>query len=228
MGTEQKLRTLTTPVQVTVDGHLLEEDAAKSEFLLGCYIESGLKWTKQVRYLVTKLRTKLVALAHLRNAAPYPVRKTIAVGIFNSVLTYCLPVFGECGTNNLKELQVLQNKAAQLVTHSPPRAARVLMYKKLDWLTVHQLVSYHTLISVFKTRKSREPEYLYQYLGNDSRYGKIMFEKIDLKVTTRSFVFRGSTEWNLLPSSVKNCQKVGEFKPKLRKWIKENVSMFLD
>ena len=102
------------------------------------------------------------------------------------------------------------------------------MYKKLDWLTVHQLVSYHTLISVFKTRKSREPEYLYQYLGNDSRYGKIMFEKIDLKVTTRSFDIRGSTEWNLLPSSVKNCQKVGEFKPKLRKWIKENVSMFLD
>ena len=73
VGTEQKLRSLTTPVQVTMDGHLLEEDAAKSEFLLGCYIESGLKWNKQVRYLATKLRTRLVALAHLRNAAPYPV-----------------------------------------------------------------------------------------------------------------------------------------------------------
>ena len=55
-----------------------------------------------------------------------------------------------------------------------------------------------------------------------------MFEKIDLKVTTRSFVFRGSTEWNLLALSVKNCHKIGEFKPKLRKWIKENVKMFLD
>ena len=44
------LATLTTPVQVTMDGHLLEEEPAKSEFLLGCYIEYGLMWTKQVRY----------------------------------------------------------------------------------------------------------------------------------------------------------------------------------
>ena len=102
------------------------------------------------------------------------------------------------------------------------------MFNKLDWLTVNQLVSYHSLISVFKIRKTKEPEYLSSFLSNDSRYGKIMFEKIDLKVATKSFVFRGSEGWNLLPLSLKNCQKIGEFKPKLRKWIKENVPMFLD
>ena len=228
VGTEQKLRTLANPVEVTMDGYLLEEDPAKSEFLLGCHIESGLKWTKHVGYLVSKLRKRLVALAHIRNIAPYPVRKMIAIGIFNSVLTYCLPLFGDCGVNNLKEIQILQNKAAQIVSHSPPRAARVQMFTKLDWLTVNQLVAYHTLISVFKIRNSREPEYLSKFLSNDSRYGKIMFEKIQLKVATRSFVFRGSESWNLLPIAVKNCQKIGEFKPKLRKWVKENVPMFLD
>ena len=55
-----------------------------------------------------------------------------------------------------------------------------------------------------------------------------MFEKIELKVATKSFVFRGSESWNLLPIAAKNCQKIGEFKPKLRKWVKENVPMFLD
>jgi hypothetical protein len=228
VGTEQKLRTLANPVEVTMDGHVLEEDQAKSEFLLGCHIECGLKWTKHVGYLVSKLRKRLVALAHIRNIAPYPVRKMIAIGIFNSVLTYCLPLFGDCGVNNLKEIQILQNKAAQIVSHSPPRAARVQMFTKLDWLTVNQLVAYHTLISVFKIRKSREPEYLSKFLCNDSRYGKIMFEKIELKVATKSFVFRGSESWNLLPIAAKNCQKIGEFKPKLRKWVKENVPMFLD
>ena len=228
VGTEQKLRTLANPVEVTMDGYLLEEDPAKSEFLLGCHIESGLKWTKHVGYLVSKLRKRLVALAHIRNIAPYPVRKMIAIGIFNSVLTYCLPLFGDCGVNNLKEIQILQNKAAQIVSHSPPRAARVQMFTKLDWLTVNQLVAYHTLISVFKIRNSREPEYLSKFLSNDSRYGKIMFEKIQLKVATRSFVFRGSESWNLLPIAVKNCQKIGEFKPKLRKWVKANVPMFRD
>ena len=97
------------------------------------------------------------ALAHIRNIAPYPVRKMIANGIFNSVLTYCLPLFGDYGVTNLKEIQILQNTAAQIVSHSPPRAARVQMFTKMDWLTVDQLVADHTLISVFKIRKSREP-----------------------------------------------------------------------
>jgi hypothetical protein len=228
VGTEQKLRTLTTTMQVTMDGHLLEEDPSKCEFLLGCKIESGLKWTQHVEYLLGKLRKRLVALSHLKYIAPLSVRKTVAVGIFNSVLTYCLPLFGGCSLTNLKDIQILQNKAARTVSHSPPRAPRVQMFKKLDWLTVNQLVSYHSLISVFKIRKTKEPEYLSSFLSNDSRYGKIMFEKIDLKVATKSFVFRGSEGWNSLPLSLKNCQKIGEFKPKLRKWIKENVPLFLD
>ena len=102
------------------------------------------------------------------------------------------------------------------------------MYEKLDWLTVNQLVPYHSLIAVFKIRKTKEPEYLSNFLSHDSRYGKIMFENIQLKVATKSFVFRGSEGWNLLPSTLRNCQKIGEFKQKLRKWIKENVPMFLD
>ena len=228
VGTEQKLRTLSQTVQVTMDGILLQEDQSRSEFLLGCHIESGLKWTQHIKYLLAKLRKRLVALAHLKYIAPFPVRKTIAVGVFNSVLTYCLPLFGGCGPTHIKEIQVLQNKAAQIVSHSPPRASRAPMYRKLDWLTVNQLITFHSLITIFKIRKSGEPEYLSSFLSNDSRYGKIMFEKIHLKVATRSFVFRGSECWNLLPHTMRNCQKIGQFKPKLRKWIKENVAMFLD
>ena len=87
IGTEQKLRTLPAPVQVVMDGHLLKEDPSKSEFLLGCYIEAGLKWTNHIHFLLKKLQMRLVGLSHLKYVAPYAVRKTIAVGIFNSVLT---------------------------------------------------------------------------------------------------------------------------------------------
>ena len=228
IGTEQKLRTLPAPVQVVMDGHLLKEDPSKSEFLLGCYIEAGLKWTNHIHFLLKKLQMRLVGLSHLKYVAPYAVRKTIAVGIFNSVLTYCLPLFGGCGKGNLQDLQILQNKAAQIVSHSLPRAPRIKMYKNLDWLTVNQLVQYHSLIAVFKIRKTKEPEYLSRLLCRDSRYGKIMFEKVELKVATRSFIFRSSENWNGLPSDVKNCQTIGVFKKKLRKWIQENVQMFLD
>ena len=74
------------------------------------------------------------------------------------MLVYCLPLFGGCDKNELNSLQVLQNKAAQIVTKSPPRSIRNPMYDQLDWLSVNQLVAYHTLIQVYKIRKSEEPE----------------------------------------------------------------------
>ena len=122
----------------------------------------------------------------------------------------------------------MQNKAAQIVSHSPPRAPRIEIYKKLDWLTVNQLVQYHSLIAVFKIRQTKQPEYLSKFLCRESRYGKIMFEKVELKVATKSFIFRSSVSLNSLPLAVKSCQKMGMFKPKLRKWIQKNVQMFLD
>ena len=58
---------------------------------------------------------------------------------------------------DLRDIQVLQNKAARVVTRSPPRSERSPMYEKLQWLTVHQLIFYHSIIAVFKIRNNSEP-----------------------------------------------------------------------
>ena len=109
---------------MVMDGFTLEESRDKVETLLGCQIEPGLKWHKQVDELLGKLRKRLTGLAHLRNIIPYNLRKTITEGMFTSVLAYCLPVFGGCDKDELLSLQVMQNKAARLVTHFPLRAPR--------------------------------------------------------------------------------------------------------
>ena len=229
MGTEQKLRNLTSSVQVVMDGVLLKEDPSKTELLLGCQLEAGLKWREQIKYVVSKLKTRLVALTNLRFIVPYYTRKLITQGIFNSTLAYCLPLYGGCDAKDIKELQVLQNKAAQLVTHSPPRATRSPMYAQLDWLTINQLVFFNTVLNVFKTRTTKEPEYLATHLCNDSRNGRITISNIKLSLAQKSFTFRGATSWNLLlPEDMRKIVKIGEFKKSLRKWTKINIPQFLD
>ena len=132
-------------------------------------------------------------------------------GIFNSVLVNCLPLFGGFGVIELKELQILQNKAARIVSHSPPRAHRAIMYSKLQWLTVNQLVAYHTLLTVFKIRQTGEPEYLAGYLLDDNRAGRIIIPNTQLSLAKNSFVWRGSLSWNLLPLHLRNSSKIGHF-----------------
>ena len=109
---------------------------------------------KQASQLLGKLKKRLVGLTKLKFLAPYSIRKTIAEGVFNSILVYCLPLFGGMDDGDIKDLQVMQNKAAQVVTLSPPRAERSVMFNKLGWLTVNQLTFYHSVISVHKIRNS--------------------------------------------------------------------------
>ena len=121
VGTRERLRTLDSKVDVTMDGVQLVESKEASELLLGCELQSDLKLHTQIEKLVDKLKKRLVGLNSLKYVLPFKTRNQITLGMFNSVLVYCLPLFGGCDDSQIRQLQVLQNKAAQIVTHSPPR-----------------------------------------------------------------------------------------------------------
>ena len=210
-----------------MDGVQLEESKEKCELMLGCDLEANLKWHVQVENLVKKLKKRLVGLASLKYVVPYHTCNTITLGMFNSVLVYCLPLFGGCDNAEVKAIQVLQNRAAQIVTHSPPRAERLPMFTKLKWLTVNQLITYHTLLTVFKIRQSGEPEYLAKYLQDDNRTGRIIIPNTRLTLAKSSFVWRGAQQWNLLSLEIRKSTKIGHFKRGVREWVVSNVPYFL-
>jgi hypothetical protein len=227
-GTQQRLLTLPDQPQVFMDGVQIKEDKDKCEILLGCSIQSNLKWHVQVQNLISKLRTRLTGLNKIKYIVAFNTRKIITQSIFSSIMVYCLPLLGGCDKSEVKNLQVLQNKAAQIVTHSPPRSRRSELYDKLEWLTVNQLIVYHTLITVFKLRQNKEPEYLALKLTLDTPTGCILIPNTQLRLTQNSFITRGSSNWNDLPPSTRKLNKIGLFKTEIKKWITQNVPRFVD
>ena len=91
-----------------MDGILLEESLEKREVLLGCQMQANLNWQKQVLVLSGKLKKRLVGLAKLKYIVPAAIRKTITEGVFNSVLVYCLPLFGGMDNGDLKDFSKIQ------------------------------------------------------------------------------------------------------------------------
>ena len=226
MGTRRKLHSIGRPLEVKVDGIVLK--STECETLLGCRIQGDLKWHNQVEALSKRLKSRLNALSGLKYCCPYPIRKSIAEAIFTSVLAYCLPLFGGLDKNDIQHLQIIQNKAARIVCRSPHYSKRSPLYDKLGWLTVNQLISYHTLVAIKKIRIDKEPRYLAKYLTMDSRNNRIMVPNQMLSIMSRSFCIRGADQWNLLPYRLGVEEKIGPYKTKLRGWISKNVPMFLD
>ena len=152
--------------------------------------------------------------------------ETITEGMFNSILMYCLPLYGGMDSGDMSDLQVMQNKAARIVTLMPPRANRSQLYDKLGWLTINQLIFYHSVILVFKIRSSKQPEHLSQILNQDNRNSRIIIPNLDLRLAQRSFTLRGSDSWNLLPSNIRNQSKIGSFKKLAKQWTLTHVERF--
>ena len=228
VGTSQRLNNLDNQVEVQMNGIRLEEDPDKMETLLGCHIFSNLKWHNHIGVLKAKLKKRLTALICLQNIASFPTKKTIADGVFNSVLTYCLPLFGGCEKYLIKELQVLQNRAVQIICNAPLRTSRRKLFDKVEWLTVNQLSVYYTLLLVFKIRQSAEPEYLATYFLNEGREHRIHRRNTKLTLAMKSFTFRGASLWNQLPFSLRCSASLSNFKKESKVWVINNVPRFVD
>ena len=179
--------------------------------------------------LIQKLVKRLNSLVILQKICSFDMRKKLAEGLFNSTLIYCLPLFGGMNKNLCNQIQTIQNRAARFVCDAPPRSNRTAMFKTIGWLTVDQLIRYHTLISVYKIRHAKKPEYLSSILNNDSRNQRIMIPNHNnLTLFHDSFCSRGANYWNQLPLQLRKSSKLGTFKRGLKQWIRANVKQFDD
>ena len=112
-------------------GVLLKESHDHFEILLGCQIEPHLKWYKHVDNLLSRVQQRLSALENLSSMVPLGIKRKIVEGIFNSVLIYCLPVFGGCTKGEIDSLQKMQNKAARLVVNKGWRTPRKELFAEV-------------------------------------------------------------------------------------------------
>ena len=164
-----------------------------------------------------EVKKRLVAITLLKNIVSFKTKKNdIVRGLFQSVLSYCLPLFGGCEKNKLKELQILQNSAARIVCNAHWRIPGSTLFDKVGLMSIRQLVVYQTLCIVFSIRKYGEPEYLAKYLKDDDRRDRIRRCNTRLSLVLHSFTFRGAQLWNDLPFNIRSCQSPSLFREQVK------------
>ena len=207
-GTSQRLCQIAKDqsFSVQIDGVSLCESADKSENILGIVVQSNLKWDRHVTELQNRLKFRLAGLRKLQYVVNTQHLKVVADSIFQSILTYCIAVWGGTNKSNIQDLQVLQNQAARIVLSLPNRSHREDMYRRLSWLTVNQIVVLQRILTVFKIRRNREPEYLAAFLLKDNVRGNIIVPNTMSSLLKKSFVHNGAGLWNKLPYSMRKLE----------------------
>ena len=155
--------------QVEIQAGRFTIEPAKTAKLLGCELSDDLKWRHHIRdsdqSLLKQLNSRVNGLSIVSARADLETRLMVANGLVMSKLCYLIQLWGGCEGYLLHSLQVLQNRAARSVTGWPRFTSTRRLMAACGWLTVKQLVVFHTVIMVYKTLKSGQPRYLHGRLN---------------------------------------------------------------
>ena len=235
--------------KITVAGHEVME--TESEKLLGMIINNRLTWhdhlygNEEHTGLVTKLSQRAGIICKLSHMMPKDRLRTIAEGIFFSILTYGIQVYGGVwGLDNLStvdtrtrsftkddnhNLQVIMNKVLRALTGLDKETPVITLLQTSGYLSVQQFTAYHTLMTMYKIMKNKEPVNLYQTL----QQSRALFEqarnpahfhpRYNLSTTRQGFMHQGQKLVNLLPANILSSSNVKIFKSRVKSWIKLNI-----
>ena len=237
MTTRQKRRLVNINIKITTPSE--EIQPIQSERLLGVIIQEDLKWTDYIqnheKSLIKQLTSRLNALRLISGIASFKVRLMIANGIFCSKLIFQISLWGGAEDYLLRSLQIVQNKAARFVTRRGRYTSVAELLKQCGWLSVRQLVFYHSVSLIHKTLITKYPKYIFSKLSSEFPYNTRLAEsesvrmgtefQAKLDLTERSFMNRATLNFNQLPTDLRKIQKCETFKLKLKKWVIENCEI---
>ena len=129
----------------------------------------------------------------------------------------------------LKSLQVMQNKAGRQVTGLSWFTPSRILLQKCRWLSIKQLVAYHTILAVHKITLTGHPKYLSDKICQEkshvTRHQVKFSDNFPGKSerTGESFCYRGAKLYNKLPLGIQQIKNIDGFKRRLKIWTKENI-----
>ena len=161
-----------------------------------------------------------------------------------------MPLWAGCDEYLLKCLQVIQNKAARSVAKLGYFTPVKTLLKTCGWMSVRQLMAYHSLVLLQKTLACQTPEYLYkkvtaggqfQYktrqaatcpaefsftVQHPSENGTIRQARgQNLGMSKEGWCWRSVDLFNRLPMDLRLERKPVKFKTRLKTWVDKNIEI---
>ena len=204
----------------------------ESEKMLGGQLHQTLQWNHHLHdskaSLVRQLTSRVNELKRISKNATFQTRLMVANGVVMSKMVYLITLWGGAQQYLLKVLLVQQLTAAKAVCgfQSWGWSKKKLM-DKVGWISVRQLIYFHTVLQTHKTLTTGVPRSLhaslptiYPYRTRNSTIGKIRFG--DYFTSTATFKYRAMSCYNGVPGEVMNVS-LPTVKKKLKQWVQQNV-----
>jgi hypothetical protein len=186
---------------------------------LGVMLSTNFTWTDHIEYISSKINKNLGLLRRIKHLLPHQARLLF----YNSLV---LPIFDYvdlvCGDKDnlvlMGELQVLQNKAAKIISDRPLYSSATDALSALKWLDLHRGRNFHRCIHIWKcvnglTEHSLDILRCSQIHSHNTRNkDTITLPKVKRNWGKQRINYQAIKDWNDLDSDTRNAATLVSFK----------------
>lgn len=113
---------------------------------LGVILDEGLTFREHINVLSSRIRKLIGIFKNIRFAATPKVMKTIYFALCQSLLLYCIGVWGGAAKTHLIKIERAQRAVLKVIHFLPRLTPTLVVYQKSEVLTVRQLFIQHSVL----------------------------------------------------------------------------------
>ncbi|KAL2093106.1 hypothetical protein ACEWY4_010418 [Coilia grayii] len=217
-GKKEDRRRITTALETK---GLKAKDTVKN---LGVFIDSELTFNSHMKAITKSAFYHLKNIAKLRGLTSKQDLEKLVHAFISSRVDYCNGLFTGLPKKTIKQLQLIQNAAARVLTRTKRSDHITPILRSLHWLPVSYRIDFKELLLVFKSLNGMGPNYLLDMFqlyaptrSLRSRKKKLLVEPaVRTKCGEAAFSCYAVKLWNRPPEDIKNAPTVGSFKSRLK------------
>lgn len=172
-------------------------DKVSSLKYLGVILDDRLNWSHHLQVLSGRIRKLMIVFRKLRHVAEWSFLKTIYYSLCQSIIDYCIPVWGGSAKTKMLSIERAQRAVLKVITYRPIIYPTTQLYTDCKVLTVRQLFILR-LVLLQHTKTHYDPE----YLANRRRKDRVcQIQHVKYTFTKRFSNFLGPYLYNKLSKS---------------------------
>ena len=172
VGSRQRVAILTQELDLSINGILLKR--VNSSKCLGVEIDEFLTWDVHIASVSKKVSSSIGVIKKIKPYVPTSNLISVYQSIVEQNLDYCSIVWDDISDQLTDKLQILQNRAARVITGADYRMHTNELSTKLGWSSLKEKRNKQKAVMMFKIMNGMAPAYLKDiYIYIYEKYRKI-------------------------------------------------------
>lgn len=187
---------------------------------LGVILDNKLSWGPHTEMVCNAFSNKLKNLYKMNTLDKYTLRTIYNSGILPSVI-YGILIWGNCADHLLDDIEKIHIKAARFIERIKKKVKDCEVLAQAKWKPLAFYYKKHLTCKTYKIYNDLTSPLLKDFINKSTKTKRTRNEcKIDQPAFNyvgykRSFAYRASTSWNLLPLCVREKKSLATFKKAL-------------